>query len=575
VRRGSDMALNRDGRRRNTRRAYAELETAGSAPNRPAPEEYRPELWQRAQAAQRVIEDLEALPRVTRREEARAARELGVSTRHLRRWRVRYRALGTLTAFLPQRPGRSPGTRSLGPRIEALINDEARRAVKRSADVAVDDLYPLIVEGARALRLRAPARSTVARRLADLKRQATNFDPATERALSAQRAPVRGRLETGGALSVVQMDHTLADVIIVDPMKRRAIGRPWLTLALDVHTRMVLGMLVSLEAPSGLSVALTLDHAVYPKDPWAADIGLDLDAFTAFGLMAKLHLDNGPEFRAQGLERGCQLYGIGLDHRPVGTPRYGGAIERVIGTMMGNVKLLPGATMSRILHGRPKHPEKRAAFTLADLTLYLARQIGIYHHTVHGTLGTTPRSAWEQALTRGQAIVQPRTPADRKAFAIHFLPSVLRTVSREGIRSNSLRYQSRDLEPLIEPERKRRVRFDPRDLSRVFLETEKRALLEVPLADPRWPVMSLWEWREIRRRERGGTTVDVLWAARAQRDNQALIDARARGGTARDRRRRSRGELWREAQPPKLRSDRELTVSAELHGTPLYCEVLK
>jgi hypothetical protein len=87
--------------------------------------------------------------------------------------------------------------------------------------------------------------------------------------------------------------------------------------------------------------------------------------------------------------------------------------------------------------------------------------------------------------------------------------------------------------------------------------------------------MSLWEWREIRRRERGGTTVDVLWAARAQRDNQALIDARARGGTARDRRRRSRGELWREAQPPKLRSDRELTVSAEIHGTPLYCEVLK
>ncbi|HXQ23962.1 MAG TPA: transposase family protein [Candidatus Acidoferrales bacterium] len=460
-------------------------------------------------------------------------------------------------------------------RVEALIDEEARRAVKRSADVSVNDLYPLIVGGAQALRLRAPARSTVARRLADLKRQSGNFDDATARALQLKNAPVRGRLATETALSVVQMDHTLADVIIVDPMNRRAIGRPWLTLALDVHTRMVLGMLLSLEAPGSLSVSLALDHAVYPKDPWASEIGLDPEAFPGFGLMNRLHLDNGPEFRAQGLARGCQLYGIELDHRPVGNPRFGGAIERVIGTMMGKVTLLPGATLSRVLQGRPKHPEKRASFTLADLTLYLARQVGIYHHTVHGSLGITPRSAWEQALRRGNEIIQPPVPRDRRAFAIHFLPSGLRTVTREGIRIHCLRYQSRELEPWIEPGRLRRVRYDPRNLSRVFVETDERGLLEVPLADRTWPPVSLWEWREIRQRNRGDGTADALWAARAQRANQALIDAKARSGTPRECRRRSRGELWSEVQPPKLRSDRELTVTARLHGTPLYCEVLK
>jgi putative transposase len=544
---------------------------SGSTP----PESYRPAIWERAQLARRIVEDLESLPRVTKRDETRAARALGISARHLRRWRVRYRALGTLEAFLPQRPGRSPGTRSLSPRVEALVDDEVRRAVKRSADIAIDDVYPLIVDSAKALRLRAPARSTVARRLADLKRKSSNFDDATARALELRNAPVRGRLSTETALSVVQMDHTLADVIIVDPVHRKAIGRPWLTLALDVHTRMILGMLLSLEAPGSLSVSLALDHAVYPKDPWASEIGLDLDAFPAFGLMNCLHLDNGPEFRAHGLARGCQIYGIELDHRPVGNPRFGGAIERVIGTMMGKVKLLPGATFSRVLKGRPKHPERRASFTLADLTLYLARQVGIYHHTVHGSLGMTPRSAWEQALRRGNEIVQRPIPDDRRAFAIHFLPSALRAVGREGIRIHCLRYQSRDLEPWIEPGRLRRVRYDPRDLSRLFLETDEKRLLEVPISDRPWPPASLWEWREIRERNRGDRTADAQWAARAQRANQALIDAKARGGTARDRRRRARGELWSEVQPPKLRSDRELTVTARLRGTPLYCEVLK
>lgn len=49
--------------------------------------------------------------------------------------------------------------------------------------------------------------------------------------------------------------------------------------------------------------------------------------------------------------------GIDLDYRPVATPRLGGAIERMIGTLMGKVKLLPGATDSRILGGRPKKTE--------------------------------------------------------------------------------------------------------------------------------------------------------------------------------------------------------------------------
>jgi putative transposase len=49
-------------------------------------------------------------------------------------------------------------------------------------------------------------------------------------------------------LERVQIDHTLVDVIMVDEGDRLPIGRPWLTLAIDVASRAVLGFLVSLEA---------------------------------------------------------------------------------------------------------------------------------------------------------------------------------------------------------------------------------------------------------------------------------------------------------------------------------------
>jgi len=38
-------------------------------------------------------------------------------------------------------------------------------------------------------------------------------------------------------LEVVQMDHTQVDVIVVDEQSRRPIGRPWITLAIDMFTR--------------------------------------------------------------------------------------------------------------------------------------------------------------------------------------------------------------------------------------------------------------------------------------------------------------------------------------------------
>ena len=74
-----------------------------------------------------------------------------------------------------------------------------------------------------------------------------------------------GALTANRPLDIVRIDHTRADVTVVDPVTRLPLGQPTLTVAIDVNTRMVLGFHLSLEPPSLLSVALCLTHAVMEK----------------------------------------------------------------------------------------------------------------------------------------------------------------------------------------------------------------------------------------------------------------------------------------------------------------------
>jgi putative transposase len=63
----------------------------------------------------------------------------------------------------------------------------------------------------------------------------------------------------------VQIDHTFVDIQLADERRRAVLGRPWLTLVLDVHTRSVLGLYVPLAPPSAVSVALAISLAVLPR----------------------------------------------------------------------------------------------------------------------------------------------------------------------------------------------------------------------------------------------------------------------------------------------------------------------
>ncbi|MFJ6562970.1 hypothetical protein ACIQMV_24500 [Streptomyces sp. NPDC091412] len=65
------------------------------------------------------------------------------------------------------------------------------------------------------------------------------------------------------------------DVIVVDEQHRMPIGRRYLTVAIDVASRCVVGLVVTLEAPSATSVGLCLAHAACDKRPWLERLGAE------------------------------------------------------------------------------------------------------------------------------------------------------------------------------------------------------------------------------------------------------------------------------------------------------------
>ena len=101
----------------------------------------------------------------------------------------------------------------------------------------------------------------------------------------------------------------------------------------------------------------------------ARGIGTD---WPARGIPKAIYVDNGAEFHARAFERACSEYQIELSHRPPGTPRYGGHIERLIGTMMGAIHLLPGSHFSNIFERGDLDAEAEAVMTLHELEIWLA-----------------------------------------------------------------------------------------------------------------------------------------------------------------------------------------------------------
>jgi putative transposase len=83
------------------------------------------------------------------------------------------------------------------------------------------------------------------------------------------------------------------------------------TFGIDVDSRMVQGMHLTLEPPSAMSAGLCLVNAILPKEKWLDELGVKVE-WPCWGVMGILHMDNAREFRGDMLKIACDEYNIDL-----------------------------------------------------------------------------------------------------------------------------------------------------------------------------------------------------------------------------------------------------------------------
>ncbi len=299
--------------------------------------------------------------------------------------------------------------------------------------------------------------------------------------------------ESKKVLEQVQMDHTVIDLMIVDDVDLQPIGRPYLTVAIDTYSRCILGMLITLDAPSSTSVGLCLAQVISDKSPWIDSLSLNIN-WSMGGKPEQIYVDNASEFKSEALQKGCDLHGILLEYRPPGSPHYGGIVERVIGTLMKKVHDLPGTTFSNI-HSKGKYQsEKYAVLTLKELERWMVLSIDEYHNSIHGTIKVPPKSKWDDYVGK---FGKPNLFMNSVSFVIDFLPIIKRKITRTGFVVDHIHYFSNSLKPYIS-NRKTEPHFllrrDPRDISKVWmLDVKNNHYVEVPYSSISNPPISIWE----------------------------------------------------------------------------------
>ena len=105
---------------------------------------------------------------------------------------------------------------------------------------------------------------------------------------------------------------------------------------------------------------------------------------------------------------------------------------------------------------------------------------------------------------------EPPAVADPRRFLIDFLPIERRLIRRDGVSLHSIHYWSDVLTTWIGEPQKMIVRYDPRDLSRIYLLAPDGQYYDLSYRDLRRPPISLWEHRLAlkRLREEGRAHVD-------------------------------------------------------------------
>ncbi len=319
---------------------------------------------------------------------------------------------GDIRALVPAAEWGGVGESRLGAEVEGIIQGVLGECRAAPAQRTVRDVYFMVVERVRVRnqgrapeeRLAPPGLSTIERRVR-AGGEAGAGEVLRRRPGPGERqaaAGVRPGPRATRPLERVELDHTVLDLIVVDEEDRLPIGRPTVTLALDVYSGLPAGLHVGFEAAGYGAAMRCLLHSILPKEDARARYGTQ-QGWPVYGLPETLVVDREPHLVGGDLADACGQLGIHLDPTPVRRPWFKGAIERQFRTQnTGLVHGLPGTTFSHVLARGEYDAAGMACISLTRfreiLHMYL---LDVYGQEWNRGVEGVPAQRWAAAVAGG------------------------------------------------------------------------------------------------------------------------------------------------------------------------------
>lgn len=425
----------------------------------------------------------------------------------LYRWVKLYKDYGTISSILGKPKTGGKGKSRLDPEQDEIIKKYIKSTFLNSSRTSIKKTIRLIISECYDKNIQPPHSNTIRNRIKNLSEEEVMKKRVGIKEAGYKFNPIKNSFPGADyPLSIVQIDHTRVDLILVDEYHRKAYKRPWITVAIDVFSRMVIGFNLSFDAPGALGTGLCIAHSILPKEIWLEKIGVKSE-WPCWGFMNTIHVDNAKEFRGKMLRMACKNYNINLEFRPIATPHFGGHIERLLGTFSKEIHDLPGTTFSSPELRKNYDSEGRASLTISEfekwLTLYITK---IYHVKVHSALGMSPLDKYKEGIigTRenpGVGII-PRVFNERK-LRLDFMPFEERTVQEYGVLIDHITYYHDVLRRFIHSKTNNTkskfiFRRDPRDISVIyFYDPKLKEYFDIPYRDTSLPPISIWEFNDV------------------------------------------------------------------------------
>ena len=464
-----------------------------------------------------------------------------VSTRTLERWLAAYQRDGR-AGLLDGRAGdaRTRRTPSADPRVVEAINTvlAGRSRSSTLSKTVVIEQVARVVAKTYGDAVVLPSRATLFRILDEEDRGRHSFGSAkTRETTSLQPDRAFGRRAALRPGEQVQIDTTRLDVMV--RIDDGTIGRPELTIMLDVATRSILAAVLRPEGTKSIDLVIVLARALVPYErrpdgaretrqlmstAWAEDCLIEQDRFERLRLAQPfifpetITTDRGRTYLSRHFRAACETLGISLvtaaPHTPTDKPHVERTFESIASLFLQYVKGYVGRSVE--YRGRDVESQSEHLITIGQMQELLEDWIAVewqnrshdsLRDPLHPTIMLSPN---EMCRAFRHVVPELHVPLAREDF-ISLLPVIDRRINQYGVTINHRVYDSRRLGEYrrrVSPRKSKQgrwpIRVDPYNLHTVWLEADgefiplhwNNDVHELPMLGDVWRLARTARWEQ-------------------------------------------------------------------------------